>query len=109
MFQYDQCRSFAGLSFTHPVCRLDELLQLRRGVVGGDIAVLVAKQDFPGFQRHARRAQAAAEGVFQVVYPDGHVQLAPDGLPAIVVDAAQRTAIVGEDALRVLPAHAFNH
>jgi len=42
--QHDQCRSFAGLSFTHPVCRLDELLQLWRGVVGGDIAVLVAKQ-----------------------------------------------------------------
>ena len=30
------------LSFIHPVCRLNELLQLRRGLVGGDIAVLVA-------------------------------------------------------------------
>ena len=50
MSQRYQCQSFAGLSLTHPVCRLDELLQLWRGVVGGDIAVLVAKQYFPGFQ-----------------------------------------------------------
>ena len=75
----------------------------------GDVAVLVAQQYFPGFQGHTGRTQAATEGVFQVVHPDRQVQLAPHRLPAIVVDAAHRATVVGEDALRVLPAHAVDH
>lgn len=39
------------------------------------IPPLLSKQYFPGFEWHPGCAQATTEGVLQVVYPDGHVQL----------------------------------
>ena len=43
LFQYHQCRSFAGLSITDPVCCLHQLLQFRGRVMGCDVAIAVTE------------------------------------------------------------------
>ena len=44
MFQYNQCRTFAGLFLADPVCRAQKLLKLRGGVVGCDVAIAVTEK-----------------------------------------------------------------
>ena len=105
MSQYHQCRSFAGLSLTYPVCRLDELLQFRGGVMGSDVAIAMAKQYFPRLQRHTCGPQSTAECVLEIMHSHRQIQSPSAALPGTVVDVLHRSRFIGEYKIPMLAAN----
>ena len=59
LFECQQCRSVAELFSAGAICRFKRIVQLRRRVVRRDVAVLVAQQRLPDFERHMQHAADA--------------------------------------------------
>ena len=74
MHQQYQCRSFAGLAFTHAIRRLYQFLQFRSRVVGCGVTIAMAKQYFPRFQVHTCGPQSTSKRMLEIVHSNRQVQ-----------------------------------
>jgi hypothetical protein len=61
---------FAGEQLTHLLGERNQILDIGRRAVGGDVSRLVAEESLAILELHPRSPQSVAEGVLQIVHPD---------------------------------------
>jgi hypothetical protein len=91
------CGSFAGLCLANLVRGLHQAREFRLGVVRRDATTTMPEQILTILERHTRRAESAAEGVFKIVNPN-----LPKPLRCCFLDPSIRRALPSRLPRRVV-------